>query len=126
MKTNESHQKKERTMIAISLTNAEALALIKRLPEAHPVFVKVNEAVAKALDDSERHSDTVNVKLDVIGDTNYKINAIKAVRLASGLGLKEAKDWVEGTTYHAITMPRYQYITLVENLRGTGYKLWVC
>ena len=113
-------------MITLTLTNAEALALVKRLPESNTLYAKVNEAIIKALDSAEDSvSDMVNVKLDVIGDTNYKIQAIKAVRLASGLGLKDAKDWVEGTTYYPLAMTRSQYVTLTNNLVGTGYKLWV-
>ena len=117
-------------MITLTLTSDEALDLFKRLSISTncPIYDKLRSEMKKSIDrsDSEyRVSDMVNVKLDVIGNTNHKIQVIKAVRLASGLGLKDAKDWVEGTTYYPLAMTRSQYMTLFDNLAGTGYKLWV-
>ncbi len=109
-------------MINVSLTSTEALALIKRLPDTHPVYTKLFDALTKALDTSDS---MVSVKLDIIGDSSFKIQAIKAVRAATGLGLKEAKDWVEGVTYNALFMSRSKYLDMVENLKGTGYTLWL-
>ena len=34
---------------------------------------------------------------------DYKIPAIKSLRLATGMGLKDAKDWVEDAQYHSGT-----------------------
>ena len=121
-RSNNPKRKGERTIINISLTHTEALALIKRLPDTHPVYTKLFDAVTNALDNS---SDMVSVKLYIIGNSNFKIQAIKAVRVATNLGLKEAKDWVGGVTYNALSMPRSKYLDMVENLKGTGYTLWL-
>lgn len=59
-----------------------------------------------------------------------KIPAIKCVRLATGWGLKEAKDWVEDFQYHTKTMftgPLDPNVAekLCEELKKMGCSVWV-
>ena len=80
-----------------SLTVLEAAELSKMLEEkwgvsaAAPVAVA---AVAAAAPAAAEEKDTFDVILKAAGEK--KINVIKEVRAVTGLGLKEAKDLVEG------------------------------
>ena len=80
-----------------ALTVLEAAELSKKLEEkwgvsaAAPVAVAAAGAAAAA---PEEVKDEFSVILAAAGDK--KINVIKAVREITGLGLKEAKDLVEG------------------------------
>jgi large subunit ribosomal protein L7/L12 len=80
------------------LTVMEAAELSKLLQEkwgvsaAAPVAVAV--AGAAGGEEKAAEKDTFDVILTEVGDK--KINIIKEVRAATGLGLKEAKDLVEG------------------------------
>ncbi len=82
-----------------SLTVIEAAELSTLLEEkwgvsaAAPVAA-VAAAPAAEGDTAAEESDEVTVVLAAIGDK--KINVIKEVRVITGLGLKEAKDLVEG------------------------------
>jgi len=79
------------------LTVIEAADLSKMLEEkwgvsaAAPVAVAAAAAPAAA---AAEEKDTFDVILTVVGEK--KINVIKEVRAVTGLGLKEAKDLVEG------------------------------
>ena len=81
------------------LTVIEAAELSKLLEEkwgvsaAAPVAVAAAGA-APAGDSAEEEKDEFTIVLAAAGDK--KINAIKEVRTITGLGLKEAKDLVEG------------------------------
>ena len=81
-----------------TLTVMEAAELSKLLEEkwgvtaAAPVAVAAGGA-APAADEAEE-KDSFDVVLTAAGD--QKINVIKEVRAITGLGLKEAKDMVEG------------------------------
>ena len=81
-----------------TLTVMEAAELSKLLEEkwgvtaAAPVAVAAG-GVAPAADAAEE-KDSFDVVLTAAGD--QKINVIKEVRAITGLGLKEAKDMVEG------------------------------
>jgi large subunit ribosomal protein L7/L12 len=83
-----------------SLTVIEAAELSKRLEEkwgvsaAAPVAVAAAAAGAAAPAAAAAEQTEFNVVLAAIGDK--KINVIKEVRAITGLGLKEAKDLVEG------------------------------
>ena len=61
---------------------------------AAPVMMAAGGATATAGEPAEEESATVNVILKDAGA--QKINVIKAVREATGLGLKESKDIVDG------------------------------
>ena len=79
----------------MSLMNAAAL--VKRLEEELGVSAAAPVAVAAAGGAgaaAAEEKDSFDVVLESAGDN--KINVIKAVREITGLGLKEAKDLVEG------------------------------
>ncbi len=81
-----------------TLTVMEAAELSKLLEEkwgvtaAAPVAVAAGGAAPAA--DAVEEKDAFDVVLTAAGD--QKINVIKEVRAITGLGLKEAKDMVEG------------------------------
>jgi len=82
-----------------ALTVLEAAELSKMLEEkwgvsaAAPVAVAAPGAAAPAAEAAEE-KDSFDVILAAVGEK--KINVIKEVRAITGLGLKEAKDLVEG------------------------------
>ncbi|MBK17701.1 MAG: 50S ribosomal protein L7/L12 [Rhodospirillaceae bacterium] len=82
-----------------ALTVLEAAELSKMLEEKWGVSAAAPVAVAAAAGGGEaagaaEEKDTLDVILTSFGDK--KINVIKEVRGITGLGLKEAKDLVEG------------------------------
>ena len=83
-----------------ALTVIEAAELSKMLEEkwgvsaAAPVAVAAAAPGADAGGEAAAEKDAFTVMLTSIGDK--KINVIKEVRAITGLGLKEAKDLVEG------------------------------
>ncbi len=83
-----------------SLTVMEAAELSKMLEEkwgvsaAAPVAVAAAGAAAEGGAEAEADKDSFDVILAAFGEK--KINVIKEVRAMTGLGLKEAKDLVEG------------------------------
>jgi len=76
-----------------ALTVMEAAELAKKLEEKWGVSAAAPVAVAAAAGPAEE-KDSFDIVL-VDGGAN-KINVIKEVRAITGLGLKEAKDLVEG------------------------------
>jgi len=82
------------------LTVIEAAELSKMLEEkwgvsaAAPVAVAAAGAAAPAGESADEEKDEFTIVLAAAGDK--KINVIKEVRTITGLGLKEAKDLVEG------------------------------
>ena len=83
-----------------ALTVIEAAELSKMLEEkwgvsaAAPVAVAAAAPGGDAVSEAAAEKDAFTVMLTAIGDK--KINVIKEVRAITGLGLKEAKDLVEG------------------------------
>ena|SRR6056300_503622 len=79
-----------------TLTVMEAAELSKLLEEKWGVSAAAPVAVAAAAPAAEaaEEKDSFDVVLAAAGD--QKINVIKEVRAITGLGLKEAKDMVEG------------------------------
>ena len=80
-----------------SLTVVEAAELSKQLEEKWGVTAAAAVAAAPAAsagDAPAEEKDEFTVMLTAVGDK--KINVIKEVRAATELGLKEAKDLVEG------------------------------
>ena len=81
------------------LTVIEAAELSKLLQEkwgvsaAAPVAVAATPGAAGGAEEKSAEKDTFDIILTEVGDK--KINIIKEVRAATGLGLKEAKDLVE-------------------------------
>ena len=82
------------------LTVMEAAELSKLLQDkwgvsaAAPIAVAAAGAGAAGEEQKAAEKDTFDIILTEVGDK--KINIIKEVRAATGLGLKEAKDLVEG------------------------------
>ena len=82
------------------LTLIEAAELVKAMEEkfgvsaAAPVAVAAAPAAAGAADAGAAEASEVTVVLAAAGDN--KINVLKEVRTITGLGLKEAKDLVDG------------------------------
>ena len=87
--------------IISAMTVLEARDLVKRLEEefgvtaAAPVAVALPGAGGADGAGAEEEQTEFTVVLTGFGDS--KINVIKAVRSVTELGLKEAKDFVEGT-----------------------------
>ena len=77
-----------------SLTVVEAAELSKQLEEKWGVTAMAAAAPAAAGGAAEEVKDDFTVMLISAGEK--KINVIKEVRAATSLGLKEAKDLVEG------------------------------
>ena len=77
-----------------SLTVAEAADLSKKLEEKWGVTPMAAAAPAAAGAAAAEEKDEFTIMLVSSGDK--KINVIKEVRAATSLGLKEAKDLVEG------------------------------
>ena len=79
-----------------SLTVVEAAELSKQLEEKWGVTAATAVAAAPAATDQApvEEKDEFTIMLIAAGDK--KINVIKEVRAITGLGLKEAKDLVEG------------------------------
>ena len=77
-----------------SLTVAEAADLSKQLEEKWGVTPMVAAAPAAAGAAAAEEKDDFTIMLTSAGDK--KINVIKEVRAVTALGLKEAKDLVEG------------------------------
>ena len=77
-----------------SLTVVEAAELSKQLEEKWGVTAMAAAAPAAAGGAAEEAKDDFTVMLISAGEK--KINVIKEVRAATSLGLKEAKDLVEG------------------------------
>ena len=77
-----------------SLTVAEAAELSKQLEEKWGVTPMAAAAPAAAGAAAAEDKDDFTIMLVSAGDK--KINVIKEVRAATSLGLKEAKDLVEG------------------------------
>ncbi|MBT8068201.1 MAG: 50S ribosomal protein L7/L12 [Gammaproteobacteria bacterium] len=79
----------------------EVVELVKMLEEewgvsaAAPVAVAAGPAAGGDAGEAEAEKDEFDVVLTSFGDA--KVGVIKAVRTITGLGLKEAKDAVEGT-----------------------------
>ena len=76
------------------MTVLELNELVKAIEEEFGVSAAAPVAVAAAGQVEEEGPSTVNVVLKEIGPN--KINVIKVVREITGLGLKEAKDLVDG------------------------------
>ena len=81
-----------------SLTVLEAAELSKMLEEKWGVSAAAPVAVAGAAPAAEAAAEEEKDSFDVILEAacDKKINVIKEVRAITGLGLKEAKDLVEG------------------------------
>ena len=109
------------------LTVMEAADLVKKLEEkwgvsaaAAPVMVAGGGGAAAAAPVEEKTEFTV-----VLAEAGAnKINVIKEVRAITGLGLKEAKDLVEGAPKEVKTgIPKTEADELKKKLEGAGAKV---
>ena len=79
-----------------SLTVAEAAELSKQLEEKWGVTPMAAAAAAAAGGSAEAAEEKDDFTIMLVSAGDKKINVIKEVRAATSLGLKEAKDLVEG------------------------------
>ena len=79
-----------------SLTVAEAAELSKQLEEKWGVTPMTSAAPAAAAGGAAPADDKDDFTVMLVSAGEKKINVIKEVRAATSLGLKEAKDLVEG------------------------------
>ena len=100
------------------LTVAEAADLSKQLEEKWGVTPMAAAAPAAAAEDK----DDFTIMLVSAGDK--KINVIKEVRAATALGLKEAKDLVEGAPKEVKTgVPKKEAEEIKAKLEAAGAKV---
>jgi len=100
-----------------SLTVAEAADLSKQLEEKWGVTPMAAAAPAAA-----EEKDDFTIMLVSAGDK--KINVIKEVRAATSLGLKEAKDLVEGAPKEVKTgVPKKEAEEIKAKLEAAGAKV---
>ena len=105
-----------------SLTVAEAADLSKQLEEKWGVTPMAAAAPAAAGAAAEEDKDDFSIMLVSAGDK--KINVIKEVRAATSLGLKEAKDLVEGAPKEVKTgVPKKEAEEIKAKLEAAGAKV---
>ena len=111
------------------LTVMEAAELVKQLEEkwgvsaAAPVMVAGGGAGAAAAAPAEEKTEFTVVLADAGAN---KINVIKEVRAITGLGLKEAKDLVEGAPKEVKAgIPKAEADELKKKLEAAGAKVEV-
>jgi len=105
-----------------SLTVAEAADLSKQLEEKWGVTPMAAAAPAAAGAAAAEDKDDFSIMLVSAGDK--KINVIKEVRAATSLGLKEAKDLVEGAPKEVKNgVPKKEAEEIKAKLEAAGAKV---
>jgi large subunit ribosomal protein L7/L12 len=106
-----------------SLTVAEAAELSKQLEEKWGVTPMTAAAPASASDGAPaEEKDDFTIMLMSAGEK--KINVIKEVRASTSLGLKEAKDLVEGAPKEVKTgVPKKEAEEIKAKLEAAGAKV---
>ena len=105
-----------------SLTVAEAADLSKQLEEKWGVTPMAAAAPAAAAAAATEDKDDFSIMLVSAGDK--KINVIKEVRAATSLGLKEAKDLVEGAPKEVKAgVPKKEAEEIKAKLEAAGAKV---
>ena len=105
-----------------SLTVVEAAELSKQLEEKWGVTPMAAAAPAAAGAAAAEDKDDFTIMLVSAGDK--KINVIKEVRAATALGLKEAKDLVEGAPKEVKTgVPKKEAEEIKTKLEAAGAKV---
>ena len=105
-----------------SLTVAEAADLSKQLEEKWGVTPMAAAAPAAAGAAAAEDKDDFSIMLMSAGDK--KINVIKEVRAATSLGLKEAKDLVEGAPKEVKAgVPKKEAEEIKAKLEAAGAKV---
>ena len=105
------------------LTVVEAAELSKKLEEKWGVSAAIAPAAAPAAATAPAEEKTeFTIFLSTVGDK--KINVIKEVRAITGLGLKEAKDLVEGAPKEVKTdVPKKDAEEAKKKLEAAGAKV---
>ena len=104
------------------LTVAEAADLAKQLEEKWGVTPMAAAAPAAAGGAAAEEKDDFTIMLTSAGDK--KINVIKEVRAATSLGLKEAKDLVEGAPKEVKSgVPKKEAEEIKAKLEAAGAKV---
>ena len=78
-------------MINISLTVREALWILSKIESYDTIYDKITLAFEDALKIDNRCNVTITSGMS----TDNRIPCIKAIRAATGMGLKDAKDWTD-------------------------------
>ena len=105
-----------------SLTVAEAADLSKQLEEKWGVTPMAAAPAAAGAAAAAEDKDDFTIMLVSAGDK--KINVIKEVRAATSLGLKEAKDLVEGAPKEVKTgVPKKEAEEIKTKLEAAGAKV---
>ena len=105
-----------------SLTVAEAADLSKQLEEKWGVTPMAAAAPVAGAAAAAEEKDDFTIMLVSAGDK--KINVIKEVRAATSLGLKEAKDLVEGAPKEVKTgVPKKEAEEIKTKLEAAGAKV---
>ena len=105
-----------------SLTVAEAAELSKQLEEKWGVTPMAAAAPAAGAAAAAEDKDDFSIMLVSAGDK--KINVIKEVRAATSLGLKEAKDLVEGAPKEVKAgVPKKEAEEIKAKLEAAGAKV---
>ena len=107
-----------------SLTVAEAADLSKQLEEKWGVTPMAAAAPAAAAGGGEAAADKDDFTIMLVSAGEKKINVIKEVRAATSLGLKEAKDLVEGAPKEVKTgVPKKEAEEIKAKLEAAGAKV---
>ena len=107
-----------------SLTVAEAAELSKQLEEKWGVTPMAAAAPAAAAGGGEAAADKDEFSIMLVSSGDKKINVIKEVRAATSLGLKEAKDLVEGAPKEVKAgVPKKEAEEIKAKLEAAGAKV---
>ena len=106
------------------LTVAEAADLSKQLEEKWGVTPMAAAAPAAAGGDAAATEDKDDFSIMLVSAGDKKINVIKEVRAATSLGLKEAKDLVEGAPKEVKAgVPKKEAEEIKAKLEAAGAKV---
>ena len=107
-----------------SLTVAEAAELSKQLEEKWGVTPMAAAAPATAAGGAAAAEEKDDFTIMLVSAGDKKINVIKEVRAATSLGLKEAKDLVEGAPKEVKTgVPKKEAEEIKAKLEAAGAKV---
>ena len=106
------------------LTVAEAADLAKQLEEKWGVTPMAAAAPAAATGGGDAAADKDEFSIMLVSAGDKKINVIKEVRAATSLGLKEAKDLVEGAPKEVKAgVPKKEAEQIKAKLEAAGAKV---
>jgi len=100
-------------MINISLTVREALWILNNIESYDTIY----EKIALAFEDALKIDNRCNVTITGGMSTDNRIPCIKAIRAATGMGLKDAKDWTD------VIIGHYEYDRWVNGGKSNTLRL---